>query len=206
MTEYPPKNQEPQNVYGSYAQAYGQGLPDHMEAPEKPQQLQVAVWVSYAAVLLGLVSTVLGVIFYREILELEQAYFAGLTEGSPSVYGPESAAVDADFMAQVETISLMVGAGFSLVFLLARALFTFFMSKGANWARIVLTVFAAFSLVGFLGIFGWFSAYFHWTMTLEVFAAVLGLTFLIVAWQGPVSDYMRKSKAYKAWQAQNPSA
>ena len=206
MTEYPPNNQEPQNVYGSYAQAYGQGLPSHMEAPEKPQQLQVAVWVSYAAVFLGLVSTVLSVIFYREILELEQAYFAGLTEGSSSLYGSDSTVVDAELMAQVETISLMAGAGFSAVLLLVLALFTFFMGKGANWARIVLTIFAAFSLVGFFGIANWFFAYFHWIMVLDVFGAVLGLTFLIVAWQGPVSDYMRKSKAYKAWQAQNPSA
>lgn len=206
MTEYPPNKQEPQNVYGSYAQAYGQGLPSHMEAPEKPQQLQVALWVSYAIVLLSLVSTALSVIFYQEILELEQAQLASLMGGSSSTYGSEANVLDAELMAQAETFGLILGAGFALAIAAVQAIFTFFMGKGANWARIVLTIFAAFSLFGFFDIFSWFFAYFHWTMILSVFGAVLGLTFLIVAWQGPVSDYMRKSKAYKAWQAQNPSA
>lgn len=204
MTEYPPNNQEPQNVYGSYAQAYGQGLPDHMEAPEKPQQLQVALWVSYAIAAFGLISLALYSIFTDEINQgvMESLNTAGLAnEGLSAEEMAATQDLSSGLFAGIAIFSAVLG----LIINLGNIAFTVFMGKGANWARIVLTVYAAMTAFDLLGIFSWF-LYFHWTMLLSPLRSILAITFLIVAWQGPVSDYMRKSKAYKAWQAQNPSA
>ncbi len=204
MTEYPPNNQEPQNVYGSYAQAYGQGLPDHMEAPEKPQQLQVAVWVSYAIAAFGLISLALYSIFTDEINQgvMESLNTAGLANEGLSA---EEMAATQDLSSGLFAGIAIFSAVFGLIINLGNIAFTVFMGKGANWARIVLTVYAAMTAFDLLTIGGWF-LYFHWTMLLSPLRSILAITFLIVAWQGPVSDYMRRSKAYKAWQAQNPSA
>lgn len=204
MTEYPPNNQEPQNVYGSYAQAYGQGLPSHMEAPEKPQQLQVAVWVSYAIAAFGLISLALYSIFTDEINQgvMESLNTAGLAnEGLSAEEMAATQDLSSGLFAGIAIFSAVLG----LIINLGNIAFTVFMGKGANWARIVLTVYAVLTAFDLLGIFSWF-LYFHWTMLLSPLRSILAITFLIVAWQGPVSDYMRKSKAYKAWQAQNPSA
>lgn len=204
MTEYPPNNQEPQNVYGSYAQAYGQGLPSHMEAPEKPQQLQVAVWVSYAIAAFGLISLALYSIFTDEINQgvMESLNTAGLAnEGLSAEEMAATQDLSSGLFAGIAIFSAVLG----LIINLGNIAFTVFMGKGANWARIVLTVYAAMTAFDLLGIFSWF-LYFHWTMLLSPLRSILAIIFLIVAWQGPVSDYMRKSKAYKAWQAQNPSA
>lgn len=204
MTEYPPNNQEPQNVYGSYAQAYGQGLPSHMEAPEKPQQLQVALWVSYAIAAFGLISLALYSIFTDEINQgvMESLNTAGLAnEGLSAEEMAATQDLSSGFFAGIAIFSAVLG----LIINLGNIAFTVFMGKGANWARIVLTVYAAMTAFDLLGIFSWF-LYFHWTMLLSPLRSILAIIFLIVAWQGPVSDYMRKSKAYKAWQAQNPSA
>lgn len=204
MTEYPPNKQEPQNVYGSYAQAYGQGLPDHMEAPEKPQQLQVAVWVSYAIAAFGLISLALYSIFTDEINQgvMESLNTAGLANEGLSA---EEMAATQDLSSGLFAGIAIFSAVFGLIINLGNIAFTVFMGKGANWARIVLTVYAAMTAFDLLTIGGWF-LYFHWTMLLSPLRSILAITFLIVAWQGPVSDYMRRSKAYKAWQAQNPSA
>lgn len=204
MTEYPPNNQEPQNVYGSYAQAYGQGLPSHMEAPEKPQQLQVALWVSYAIAAFGLISLALYSIFTDEINQgvMESLNTAGLAnEGLSAEEMAATQDLSSGLFAGIAIFSAVLG----LIINLGNIAFTVFMGKGANWARIVLTVYAAMTAFDLLTIGGWF-LYFHWTMLLSPLRSILAITFLIVAWQGPVSDYMRKSKAYKAWQAQNPSA
>ncbi len=204
MTEYPPNNQEPQNVYGSYAQAYGQGLPSHMEAPEKPQQLQVALWVSYAIAAFGLISLALYSIFTDEINQgvMESLNTAGLAnEGLSAEEMAATQDLSSGLFAGIAIFSAVLG----LIINLGNIAFTVFMGKGANWARIVLTVYAAMTAFDLLGIFSWF-LYFHWTMLLSPLRSILAIIFLIVAWQGPVSDYMRKSKAYKAWQAQNPSA
>lgn len=204
MTEYPPNNQEPQNVYGSYAQAYGQGLPSHMEAPEKPQQLQVAVWVSYAIAAFGLISLALSSVFANEISQgvTESLNAAGLANEGLSA---EELAATQDLSSGLFASLFIFAAVLSLIVNLGHIAFTVFMGKGANWARIVLTVYAVLTAFDLLGIVSWF-AYFHWTMLLSPLRSILAIIFLIVAWQGPVSDYMRKSKAYKAWQAQNPSA
>lgn len=204
MTEYPPNNQEPQNVYGSYAQAYGQGLPSHMEAPEKPQQLQVALWVSYAIAAFGLISLALYSIFTDEINQgvMESLNTAGLAnEGLSAEEMAATQDLSSGLFAGIAIFSAVLG----LIINLGNIAFTVFMGKGANWARIVLTVYAAMTAFDLLTIGGWF-LYFHWTMLLSPLRSILAITFLIVAWQGPVSDYMRRSKAYKAWQAQNPSA
>ena len=75
------------------------------------------------------------------------------------------------------------------------------MKKGKNWGRIVLTIFAALNLLGFLSVFLWIF-YFHWTYLLTLLTLGLSLAFLLVAWRRPISEYMRQVAAYQQWTLQ----
>ena len=91
----------------------------------------------------------------------------------------------------VANAALGVAIGFSVLTLIFWAvtfvLFAFLMRRGANWARIVLTVLTALSLFNVLNGFG--------TGTLQV---ILSIVALILIWLRPSSAWFAAIKASKA--------
>ncbi|QNE37753.1 hypothetical protein F1C12_15165 [Leifsonia shinshuensis] len=91
----------------------------------------------------------------------------------------------------VANAAIGVAIGFSVVTLIFWAvtfvLFAFFMRRGAGWARIVLTILTALSLLNVLTGFG--------TGALQV---VLSIVALILMWLRPSSEWFAAVKASKA--------
>lgn len=189
-------------AYESYAQAYGQGLPAHMDAPEKPQALKTAMMIQYIMLGVSLLAAVLNAIFAKELLAMQN----GVTEmllGSSSMPGADAQEAQAELLNASGAMAVIMAfaIGFSLVWLAIQLLFIIFMGKGRNWARIVLTIFAGFSILSLLDVIGYFVA-FHWVMLFGPINAILAIVFLVFAWKRPVSEYMRNTVAYRQWQLQ----
>lgn len=189
-------------AYESYAQAYGQGLPTHMDAPAKPQELKTAMMIQYIMLGVSLLAAVLSAIFAKELLAMQN----GVTEmllGSSSMPGADAQQAQAELLNASGTVAVIMAfaIGFSLVGLAIQLLFIIFMGKGRNWARIVLTIFAGFSILSLLDVIGYFVA-FHWVMLFGPINAILAIVFLVFAWKRPVSEYMRNTVAYRQWQLQ----
>ncbi|MDY6051584.1 MAG: hypothetical protein SPI83_04135 [Rothia sp. (in: high G+C Gram-positive bacteria)] len=193
-----------QGAYAGYAQAYGQGLPEHMDAPERPQALKTASLIMYIMIGLGLLGSILAAIFYQEI---QQASTNGILSVFGNMVSPEErAAMEAEMNINTEPSIMAAGIIVSLVWgLIWSALLVFFtimMNKGRNWARIVLTIVASFQILGLLlGLLSLFF-YFHWSNLTGLIAGALAIVFLIFVWKSPVSAYMRETKIYQQWKQQ----
>ncbi|MGV3017173.1 hypothetical protein [Rothia sp. 88186D007BW] len=193
-----------QGAYAGYAQAYGQGLPEHMDAPERPQALKTASLIMYIMIGLGLLGSILTAIFYQEI---QQASTNGILSVFGNMVSPEErAAMEAEMNINTEPSIMAAGIIVSLVWgLIWSALLVFFtimMNKGRNWARIVLTIVASFQILGLLlGLLSLFF-YFHWSNLTGLIAGALAIVFLIFVWKSPVSAYMRETKIYQQWKQQ----
>lgn len=191
-------------AYAGYAQAYGQGLPAHMDAPERPQALKTASLIMYVIIGLGLLGSILSAIFYQEIQQATNSSILSLFSGLMSE--EDLAAAEAEMAMTADTgfatAGLIVGLVFGLIWSALLVFFTIMMNKGHNWARIVLTVVASFQILnllsGLLAIF----IFFHWTMLTSLLAGALAIAFLVFVWKSPVSTYMRQIKAYQQWKLQ----
>ena len=206
---YPNQQQPPSyssthsgGAYENYAQVYGQELPQYMEKPAVPGTIKMAANSIYAIVLLNIVSTVLGLVYWKELL---QSSMDGVMGMFGSVIPEEDrATLEAELAnapTELSTFELVTSLGGTVLFSAALIILAIFLVKGHNWARIVLTVYAAFKVLGLLGIFSFF-LFFHWTMLVDLLAGVLAIVFLVFVWKNPVSTYMRQIKAYQQWKLQ----
>ncbi|GAA1349978.1 hypothetical protein [Falsarthrobacter nasiphocae] len=93
--------------------------------------------------------------------------------------------------------SLMVGAIIGLVLgLLINGLFVFFWAKGHGWARIVLTILAAFSLFGLFGTFANFAAM-PIPSILSILTAIVFIAGVVIAWNKEITAWLQARKAAK---------
>lgn len=193
-----------QGSYAGYAQAYGQSLPTHMDEPVAPKPLKTATMMMYIIIGLGLLSAVLQIFYYEEIQRGTANGLLSLLSGGTSA--GEQAALESEITLQADqpatTIGFVIGLIFSFIWSALLVMFTVFMAKGRNWARIVLTIIAAIQILSLLGVLSFF-LYFHWTMLISPLAGALSIVFLVFAWKRPVSDYMQQVRIYQQWKLQS---
>lgn len=126
--QYQGGNGTPQYQGGS--PAYPQGGAPGADLSVQPKSVRTGIlllWISVA------ISLVLGII-------------AALTaDVTAQLQGPGVTDQDVEALASATRITAIV---FVVIMVAVEALFIWFASKGRNWARIVLAVFAAFSVIG----------------------------------------------------------
>lgn len=203
---YPNQQQPPSyssthsgGAYENYAQVYGQGLPQHMEKPAVPGTIKMAANSIYAIVLLNIVSTVLGLVYWKELLQSSMDGVLGMF-GS-AIPEEDRATFEAELAnapTELSTFELVTSLGGTVLFSAALIILAIFLVKGHNWARIVLTVYAAFKVLGLLGIFTFF-LFFHWTMLVGLLASVVAIAPLVLMWLRPSSAYIRQMQVYGQW-------
>ncbi|WP_237224300.1 hypothetical protein [Rothia nasisuis] len=193
-----------QESYATFAQAYGQGLPAHMEEPVAPKPLKTATMMMYIIIALGLLGSVLQIFYYEEIQRGTANGLLSLLSGGTSA--GEQATLESEITLQANppatSIVFVIGLIFSLIWSALLVMFTVFMAKGRNWARIVLTIIAAIQILSLLGVVSFF-LYFHWTLLLDPIVGALSIVFLVFAWKRPVSHYMQQVRSYRQWKLQS---
>jgi len=161
--------------------AYGAVPAAPVERPTSiPTTVNTAFWLYIASALLSVIS---GIITISLVGGDHADIVRKLQSSGADLHGQN---IDT-----VANAALGVAIGFSVLTLIFWAvtfvLFAFLMRRGANWARIVLTVLTALSLFNVLNGFG--------TGTLQV---ILSIVALILIWLRPSSAWFAAIKASKA--------
>jgi hypothetical protein len=141
-----------------------------------PKRVNIAFWLYIAAAALSLISLIISLTTVdasRSALE-QQLERQGTTVDQATL----DAAIGATITASVV---------FGLLYLAAYVLFAFFMRRGANWARIVLLVITALSLLDVLSGFG-----------VGAVRVLLGVIATVLIFTGDAGPYFRGAKARKA--------
>lgn len=203
---YPNQQQPPSyssthsgGAYENYAQVYGQGLPQHMDKPAVPSSIKMAANSIYAIVLLNILSTVLGFVYWKELLQSSMDGMMGMFGGA--IPEEERATLEAELAntpMEFTAIELVTSIGTTVLFTAALITLAIFLVKGHNWARIVLTVYAGFKVLGLLSAFSFF-IFFHWTMLVGLLASAIAIATLVLMWIRPSNAYMNQMKAYGQW-------
>ncbi|MDN4613313.1 hypothetical protein P5G50_02505 [Leifsonia sp. F6_8S_P_1B] len=163
---------------GAYPASSATGAP--VAAPTAPPTpVNVAFWLFIASALLSVIG---GIITLATIGGTRDSLLQSLqTQGS----------VDASQAQQVVDAAIGLGITWAIVTLIFWAVvfvvFAFFMRRGANWARIVLTVLTALSLLNIIAGFG--------LGALQVVASIVAV---VLMWLRPSTEYFNAVKASKA--------
>lgn len=163
---------------GAYPASSAAGAP--VAAPTAPPTpVNVAFWLFVASALLSVIG---GIITLATIGGTRDSLLESLqNQGS----------VDASQAQQVVDAAIGLGITWAIVTLIFWAvvfvLFAFFMRRGANWARIVLTVLTALSLLNIIAGFG--------LGALQVVASIVAV---VLMWLRPSTEYFNAVKASKA--------
>ncbi|WP_246854144.1 hypothetical protein [Naasia sp. SYSU D00057] len=126
----------PPSPYGSAAPA---------EIPPRPRPVEIAFWLYILTAALGVVGLILSASTYPALRAqaLEDAQRQLEQQGQEDVLPPGT----------IETIAdsaFGVGIATGVIGILLYVLFAIFVRRGANWARIVMTVLAGLSILGTL--------------------------------------------------------
>ncbi|MDQ4137521.1 MAG: hypothetical protein M3116_01565 [Actinomycetota bacterium] len=118
------------------------GTVTQSEVPARPKTVQVSFWLYILAAVLGLIGMILAISVYPALREtaLEQVREQVAAQGQEDVLPPGTFETILD-------VSFGIGIAFGVVGVLLYVLFGIFAYRGANWARIVLTVLAGLSVV-----------------------------------------------------------
>lgn len=180
---YPgPQANPPQGGYGYPGSPYGQAAP--MEEPARPREVNLAFWLLIATAALGLAALPVTLAFldspaYLELVE-DTNRALGLTVSADEL----SATVG---LAKASTvIGGIIGAAVSVVL-------AFLVRAGFNWARILVTVFAALSLFGLLGLFDAGQAAGILTLV-SILATIAAAVLLFLK---PSNEYFTRKKAFR---------
>ncbi|MGH1550237.1 hypothetical protein ACRAWB_14130 [Leifsonia poae] len=144
-----------------------------------PRTVNIAFWLFVAGAVLSVIS---GIITIATIGN-QRADFIDAVRNSNN-----TGSANPQSIADAVIAGATVWAVVTLIFwAVAFVLFAFFMRRGANWARIVLTVLTVLSLLNIINGFG--------TGALQVIATIIGT---ILIWLRPSSEYFAAVKASKA--------
>jgi hypothetical protein len=141
-----------------------------------PKQVTIAFWLYIAAAVLSLIALIVSLTTVDALKSTMRQQLE--KQGSDVSNGTIDAAVSAGV-----TVSVVLG----ILYLAAFVVFAYFMRRGANWARIVLLIITALSLLGVAGGDG-----------LGIARVVLGVIATVLIFMKPASDYFRATKAAKA--------
>jgi len=141
-----------------------------------PQRVNTAFWLYIAAAALSLIALIVSL---STVDTLRASVEERLQQQGTEVSGA--------------TIDAAVGAGvtasvvFGLLYLAAYVLFAFFVRRGANWARIVLLVVTALSLIEVFSGYG-----------LGAVRVALGIVATVLVFTGTANEYFRSRKSRSA--------
>jgi phosphoglycerol transferase MdoB-like AlkP superfamily enzyme len=134
-----------------------------------------AFWLYVAAAALSLVSLIVSLVT-----------FGGTRDVVARQLANEGVEVSDSAINALLGVTIAISILFAVIWIAAFVLFAVFMKRGANWARIVLTVITVLSLVNILSGFG--------LGALQVVASVIAT---ILIWLRPASEYFAAVKARK---------
>jgi hypothetical protein len=140
-----------------------------------PRQVVTAFWLYVAAAALSLVS-----------LFVSLATFGGTRDAVAKQLADQGVEVSDSAINALLGVTIAISIFFAIIWTAAFLLFAYFMRRGANWARIVLTVLAVLSLVNVVSGFG--------LGALQVVASVVAT---ILIWLRPANEYFAAVKARK---------
>ena len=144
--------------------------------PAAPSRVNTAFWLYIAAAVISLIALIVSL---SSVDALRTSLQTQLENQGTSVDGGTlNAAVTAAVTASVI---------FGLLYLAAYVLFAFLMRRGANWARIVLAVITALSLLDILSGYG-----------LGAVRVILGIIATVLVFTAPANAYFASVKAAKA--------
>ena len=143
-----------------------------------PRTVNIAFWLFVAGAVLSVISGIITV----ATIGSQRAQFLDAVQKSD-----QNSSLDPQSVADAVIAGATVWAIVTLIFwAVAFVLFAFFMRRGANWARIVLTVLTVLSLLNIINGFG--------TGFLQFALAVVGV---VLIWLRPSSEYFAAVKASK---------
>ncbi len=152
------------------SEGYGQNTP-----AEPPPAIKTSVNIVWASVALAVISTILTFVYLDDIVEA-----AEVSLNSPEADAARTGAIVASVIAL-----LIFGALWILLGI--------FLRKGANWARIVLTVLAALGLLG--GLYNSSQDLPAVLQVLNVIQMALYVALLVFMWKRESSDYIAAQRA-----------
>ncbi|MCC3291712.1 MULTISPECIES: hypothetical protein [unclassified Arthrobacter] len=146
-------------------------------APERPAAVERGFWLLIASAVVSLIAGILSIVtLMSDEGRSELARVSGLS----------SAEADT-----AVTIGIVTGVVIGVISVAVSVLFAVFARKGHNWARIVITVFAALSLFGLVGINGSLEGILSLVSILLIVAAV------VLFFTAPATAYFNQMKQYR---------
>ncbi|MFJ3958376.1 hypothetical protein [Arthrobacter sp. NPDC090010] len=162
---------------------YGQGTPAAPQWPSespyagpssampRPQKVEISFWLIVVAGVLNLVSGLIGAFTISSNSQFDAVVRQMQESGS--------SAPDADALRSMVVVMTLV---FGVIQLALYLLVAFFVRKGANWARILGTVFAALSLINLAsGVFG-------------IIVTLMGVAAIVLLYLKDTSPYFKRPK------------
>ena len=164
----------PSYNYGAYSSGESAPAP---KAPERPAAVERGFWMLIASAVISAISLILSVLaLTSDEGRAELASTSGLS------------AADTD---TAVTIAVVTAVVIGVISVAISVLFAVFARKGYNWARIVITVFAALSLTGLIGIDGSVAG------ILSLISILLTIAAVVMFFTAPASAYFKESGAYR---------
>lgn len=186
---YPVPNQPP-----SYAGAMGYSNGAEPEKPATPKTLKIASYFIYGTILLGIIATILQVSNPDALMQQ-----AGITEEDLSGSGLSS-----EDMESFTRMGMWAGAIWAVIQYALTIMFTVFMLRGANWARIVLTILMAFGIFNILAIpMAGLLGYSMGVAALSTISGLLCIGAIVYMFLRPSNEFFRKMRERKQWLAFN---
>lgn len=186
---YPVPNQPP-----SYAGAMGYSNGAEPEKPATPKTVKIASYFIYGTILLGIIGLIMQLMNPEDLMQQ-----AGMNSTDL-----EGSGLDESDMENFFQIGMWVGVGWAVIQYGLTIMFTIFMLRGANWARIVLTILMVFGAFGILSLP--LAALLDVPMgiaAVETISGLLCIGAIVYMFLRPSNEFFRKMRERKQWLAFN---
>lgn len=186
---YPVPNQPP-----SYAGAMGYSNGAEPEKPATPKTLKIASYFIYGTILLGIIGLIMQLMNPEDLMQ---------QTGINSIDLEGSGLTESDLQGFMQwgiwlaVIWIVIQSGLTIMF-------TIFMLRGANWARIVLTILMAFGIFNILAIpMAGLLGYSMGVAALSTISGLLCIGAIVYMFLRPSNEFFRKMRERKQWLAFN---
>jgi hypothetical protein len=196
---------EPATPYPASSMPYGFSAPP--EPAARPRLVEVAFWLYLVTAALGIVGVVLTIIGYGAVraqaIDRARRELEAQGQGGVLPQGTFEGILD---------VAFGVGIALGIIGALLYVLFGIFVRRGANWARIVLTVFAGLAVLGALftllslavpGIGAGAGAAAPGSRVLSVTSCLCLIAATVLVWQRPSNDWFRQVKEYRRFRRES---
>ncbi|WAP51542.1 hypothetical protein OL239_17420 [Arthrobacter sp. ATA002] len=174
MSEQAPQ----ENNYNYNAYTGGQSAPAPVASPERPKQVNISFWLLIACLVLSVLTVPLG------IAGLNSAEGRETLENQLQQQNPGNLTVDDVISASTAFLVIVAVLNVAVTLLVA-----FFIRKGHNWARILLTVFTVLSLLALVVPGG--------LTPLGIAGMVLLLAATVLLYITPAPEFFKAMKQYR---------